>query len=227
MIIIIINQYINAISSINLFRTYREEELNKLFSSTKFEIKEYGKEQIIHLQNELCKSMDILLEGKVSVQKIDESGNVFTINVFTDREIIGANLIFSSRNYYPMTVVAASNAIILHLHKELLLELCQNNVNFMADFLKEISDRTAILADKINAISLKTIRQQIIDFLEYESNMQKTDVVKLHFSKKDLAERLGIQRTSLSRELNKMRKEGLVEYDARTITLKKSPINNW
>jgi len=35
-----------------------------------------------------------------------------------------------------------------------------------------------------------------------------------------LAERLGIQRSSLSRELNKMRKDGLLEYDARTVTLK-------
>jgi len=31
---------------------------------------------------------------------------------------------------------------------------------------------------------------------------------------------MGIQRTSLSRELNKMRKEGLIEYNAKTITLK-------
>jgi len=45
-------------------------------------------------------------------------------------------------------------------------------------------------------------------------------VIRLHYSKKELAERLGVQRSSLGRELNKMRREGLLEYDARTITLK-------
>jgi len=38
-------------------------------------------------------------------------------------------------------------------------------------------------------------------------------------TKKELAERLGIQRTSLSRELNKMKKDGLIDYDAHSITI--------
>ena len=42
----------------------------------------------------------------------------------------------------------------------------------------------------------------------------------MNISKKELAERLGVQRTSLSREVNKMKNDGLLEYNARTITLK-------
>jgi CRP-like cAMP-binding protein len=185
-----------------------------------FEIKEYGKEQVIHLQNEICKTLDIVLNGQITVQKIDEYGNVLTINVFSTMDIIGANLIFSSRNYYPMTVAAKTRTTIIHIQKELILELCQSNVNFMVGLMKEISDRTIILTDKINAISLKSIRQCIIDFLKYEYHIQNSNVIKLNISKKDLSERLGIQRSSLSRELNKMRQEGLLEYDARSITLK-------
>jgi len=119
-----------------------------------------------------------------------------------------------------MTVVATTKLTILHLQRELILELCQSNVNFMVGLIKIISDRTIILTDKINSISLKTIRQCIFDFLKFEFHIQKSNVIKLNISKKDLAERLGIQRSSLSRELNKMRKDGLLEYDARTITLK-------
>lgn len=164
--------------------------------------------------------MDIILNGKVTVQNIDENGNVLTINVYSARDTIGANLIYSSRNYYPMTVVATSRTTILHLQRELILELCQSNAIFMVGLVTAISDRTIILTDKINAISLKTIRQCIMDYLKYEYHVQKSNIIKLNISKKDLAERLGIQRSSLSRELNKMRKDGLLEYDARTVTLK-------
>lgn len=219
MVIIFNKIYLDAISSIDLFRAYTKEELHEIFSSFNIDIRKYQKEQIIHLQNELCNSMDIILTGQVSVRKIDENGNVFTVNTFTDTEMIGANLLFSSKSYYPMTVVATSKATVLHLQKELILRLCQTNVNFTVDFIKTISDRTTLLADKINAISLKTIRKQIIDFIEYERYMQKSNIIKLNTSKKDLAERLGIQRTSLSRELNKMRKEGILKYDAKTITI--------
>jgi len=171
--------------------------------------------------------MDIILKGKVSVQNIDENGNVLTINVFSDMGIIGSNLIYSSRNYYPMMVVGTSSKIIiLHLQRDLILELCQSNLNFMVSLMKEISDRTIILTDKINAISLKTIRQRIIDFLKYEYHIQKSNTITLNISKKDLAQKLGIQRSSLSRELNKMRKDGLLEYNAKTVTLKNIAIGD-
>lgn len=192
-----------------------------MFSSSKYQINQYKKEQIIHIQNEICYTIDIILEGRVSVQKIDEDGNILKINVFSGGDILGANLLFSSRNSYPMTVVSESNTVILHIYKELILELSQTNLRFMIGLMTVISDRTLLLTDKIDAISLKTIRQRIIDFLRYEYYLQKSNILQLNISKKDLAERLGIQRTSLSRELNKMRRDSLLEYNARTITLKR------
>lgn len=57
-------------------------------------------------------------------------------------------------------------------------------------------------------------------FLGYQYYLQKSYVIRLNISKKDLAERLGIQRSSLSRELQKMRTDRLFEYDSRTFTLK-------
>jgi len=192
-----------------------------LFSSSKYKINQYNKGQIIHIQNEICYTIDIILEGRVSVQKIDEDGNILKINVFSGGDILGANLLFSSRNSYPMTVVSESNTVILHIYKELILELSQTNLRFMIGLMTVISDRTLLLTDKIDAISLKTIRQRIIDFLRYEYYLQKSNILQLNISKKDLAERLGIQRTSLSRELNKMRRDSLLEYNARTITLKR------
>ena len=77
-----------------------------------------------------------------------------------------------------------------------------------------------ILTDKLTVISLKTVRQRINDYLSHQYQLQKTMVITLDCSKKELAERLGVQRTSLSRELTKMKKAGLLDYDAKTITIK-------
>lgn len=219
MINININQYIEAISRIRLFSTFTKDELSRVLCLSKYVIKEYDKGQIIYLKNERCQTMDIIINGRVSVQNVDENGNVLTINVFNDSDVIGAGLLFSSRNHYPMIIAAASRTTILHMQRELVLELCQRNVSFMKGLMNAISDTTVILTDKINAISLKTIRKSIIDFLKYEHHIQKSDIIKLNISKKELAERLGIQRSSLSRELDKMRKDGLLEFDSKTIKI--------
>ncbi|PKM60139.1 MAG: Crp/Fnr family transcriptional regulator [Firmicutes bacterium HGW-Firmicutes-4] len=204
----------------SLFSDFSDEALNQVFRAHYYEKREYEKDQVIHFQNECCRTMDLILSGRVAVQNLDREGNVLTISIFQDGDVLGANLIFSSRNNYPMTVLAQSLVEILHLDQEMILELCQMNRTFMIGLMKAISDKTLILTDKINAISMKTIRQCIIDFLHYESRIQKSQRIRLPSSKKDLAQRFGIQRSSLSRELNKMRQDGLIDYDAKTITIK-------
>ncbi|MEM1486268.1 Crp/Fnr family transcriptional regulator [Oscillospiraceae bacterium PP1C4] len=215
-----IENYIDVILSLNLFNDFSQQQLIQLFSLPKYKIDSYAKGQIIHLQNEVCLAMDIILDGQVSVQKIDDEGNTLKITVLSGGDVLGANLMFSNRNSYPMTIVSETKSVVLHIYKELVLELSQTNIRFMCGLMTVISDKTFVLTDKIDAISLKTIRQRINDFLKYQYHIQKSHTIKLNMSKKDLAERLGIQRTSLSRELNKMRIEGLLEYDARTIVLK-------
>jgi len=122
-----------------------------------------------------------------------------------------------------MTVLSKTEVTILHLKKELIFNLCQSNTCFLTNFLQSLADKTLILTDKIKTLSFKSIRQCIIDFLLYESFVQKSKTIKLEMTKKDLAEKFGVQRPSLSRELNKMRKEGLIEYDAYSIKLLNIP----
>lgn len=211
--------YINELLTIELFSVLSQDELLRIVDFSCSRIKKYTKGQIVYLSQELCKSMDIILEGSVSIQKIDEEGNVLKIAGFTVKDVIGVNLMFSSRNRYPMTVIAETKVVILHLDEVLIIQLSQSNAKFMAVLLKTISDKTLVLTDKIDAISLKTIRMRINDFLQYEYHVQKSKVIMLNSSKKELAERLGIQRTSLSRELDKMRKDGLIDFDSKTITI--------
>ncbi len=215
-----IDNYMDALLKTDLFSGFAREDLQRLFAAHGYGIREYAGGQLIYMQNELCVSMDIILAGRVSVQKIDEDGNILRVAVFSGGEVLGANLLFSRSNLYPMTIVAEGETVILHIYKELILRLGQSSSAFMAELLAVVANKTLLLTDKIHALSLKTIRQQVCDFLQYEYYAQKSDVIELKISKKELAQRLGVHRTSLSRELNKMRREGLIEYDARSIILK-------
>lgn len=212
--------FITLLKNIDLFNCFSVDELSCLFSKDSYSIRQYSKNSVVYFQNERCESLDVVLDGVIEIQKIDSNGDILTICTFTSGEIMGENLLFSHNNSYPMTVFSKSNSRILHIKKELILKLCQNNTSFLDNFFQSISDKTLILTNKIKLLTIKTIRQCMIDFLLYEYHLQKSAVIKLGISKKDLAEKLGIQRSSLSRELNKMRQDGLIIYDSKSITIK-------
>ncbi len=211
--------FISILENTELFKDISLSTINHLFVQDSFNIKTYKKNSVIYFQNEKCVTFDIVLKGIVSVQSTDEKGNYISISDFTIGSELGGNLLFSHKNFYPMMVLAKTEVTLIHLKKDLVLSLCQSNTTFLSKFLHSISDKTLILTDKIKTLSLKSIRQCIIDFLMYESYVQKSNIIKLEVTKKDLAEKFGVQRSSLSRELNKMRKDGLIEYDAYSITI--------
>ncbi|KYH35056.1 global nitrogen regulator [Clostridium tepidiprofundi DSM 19306] len=215
----IIKKYIELLRLGDLFKDFSHEELAELFNERNHRVQKYNKKSIIYFENEKCIFFDIILEGSVVVQKIDEDGNVLTIEEFYSGDSIGGNILFSNSSTYPMSILAKSNVTILHIKKEFVLELCQINKEFLNEFLKCISDKALILTQKIKTISKKSIRESIIDFLNIEYYYQKNRRIELEISKKELAERLGVQRTSLSRELNKMKKDGLILYDKNSITI--------
>ncbi len=213
-------KYISLLQSTDLFYGFSSAELDDLLSDPLCKFNEYPKGTMIYSQNEKCKSLDIVLIGVLSVQKIDSNGNILTISDFIAGDIVGGNLLFSPKNFYPMTVIAKSDLAILHIDKECILALCQGSQTFLVRFLQSISDKTLFLTDRIKSLTMKTIRQYIIEFLLGEYYLQNSATIKMPMSKKELAERFGIQRPSLSRELNKMRRDGLIIFDAHSITIR-------
>ncbi len=73
---------------------------------------------------------------------------------------------------------------------------------------------------KSKLLSQDTIRDKILFYLYQQKQIQFSDKIKLNMTKEELANLLFIQRPSLSRELIKMRDEGLIDFDRWTITLK-------
>jgi CRP/FNR family transcriptional regulator, dissimilatory nitrate respiration regulator len=219
-----ISDFISILSMNVLFKGFSSEELLLVFRSGQYTISKYNKEGMIHLEDQKCLTFDIILKGKITIQDIDEKGNTLIITEFTAGDNIGGNLVFSKYPYYPMNVIARTDAVILHIEKALVLQLCQQNKDFLTEFLSCISEKTSILTSKIKAITMKSIRECIVDFLSHEFYAQKNNCIKLSLTKKEIAQRIGIQRTSLSRELNKMRNEGLITYDANTVTIQNPDI---
>lgn len=192
--------------------------LNNL-KNGKFKMISYKKNSVIHFDGEACTKLEIILSGKVVVERINESGDLLTISEFYSNDIIGGNLLFSKNPYFPLTVSTKLPTVILEMEKEVLFDLFCHNPDFLRTYLEFVSDHVLILGDKIKHYVNKTIRESIINYLNYESKKQNTNHIKLNITKKELAEKIGVQRTSLSRELTKMRKDGLILFDTNSITL--------
>lgn len=210
--------YIDFLMAISLFKGLEKEKLAQLLGQEAF-IQKFTSGQTIYLQNEKASTMDIILDGRVLVQKIDENGNVLSIVSLEKGDMLGGNLIFSNNNEYPMTLIAKMDTKLLRMKKDVILNLCQMDKGFLNNLLELLSDKALVLTTKIHSLARKTIREKIMEFLILETNKQGSRTIILPFSKKELADRFGVERPSLQRELKKMKAEGIIDYNSKAITL--------
>ena len=212
-------KYLELMRQIDLIKSIKPEEIESYLSEGSCKITQYGKNNIVHFVGEVCSKLEIILSGKVVIERIDESGNLMTIAEFFNGDVLGGNLMFSKNPHYPMTVTAKEATLILEINKDRLFSLFSDNHEFLKSYLEYVSDHTVILGDRIKHYVNRTIRESIISYLDYECKKQNSNIIKLSMTKKALAERIGVQRTSLSRELAKMREDGLIEFTPVSISL--------
>lgn len=179
----------------------------------------YPKGCIIALQGDRCVTLDLIQQGSVALENIDEEGRLFVAQILKTGEVCGPTLLFGSSNIYPMQVVAHTETTLLRLRKEAVLTLCEQDEGVLLSLLRIISDRAHQLGTTVNRLSTLTLRESLLAHLSLLRSRQQTSSVVLPTSKKELAEYLGFARTSVSRELAALEKEGVLTVDGRTIEL--------
>src|SRR5574344_295800 len=212
-------KYLELIQQTDLIKSLKHQEIESYLTEGSCKTTRYGKNNIVHFVGEVCSKLEIILSGKVVLERIAESGNLMTIAEFFNGDVLGGNLMFSKNPYYPMTVTAKDATLILEINKGRLFSLFSDNHELLKSYLEYVSDHTVILGDRIKHYVNRTIRESLISYLDYERKKQNSNIIKLSMTKKALAERIGVQRTSLSRELAKMREDGLIEYTPVSISL--------
>jgi len=156
----------------------------------------------------------------LEAQALYPSGKLLTLARLKPVETFGEAILFSKMNEFPATIGAIKDSKIMFIKKNNLINCLTNCHKFMENFLELLSNKLLILNKKVKMLSLENIRKKIGNFLMEEYNKQGSNTIKVSLSRKEMAEHMGIQRPSLSRELIKMKKEGIIEFDKKVIIIK-------
>jgi len=212
-------KYTDILRKCLLFQNVDETELQAIFKEINAKTETYSKNQTIALEGDSCTSIGIVLEGTVEIQKIFLSGKILTINKMSQGDIFGEVIVFSKLKVYPSTIAASSKSVILFINRNDISRMCSMNTDVLMNFMGLLSGKILMLNNKIKNLSFDTLREKICSYLMDEYLKQKNKELILPLSRKEMAEYLGVQRPSLSREFINMKDEGLIDFERNNVTL--------
>ena len=194
-----------------IFKDFSIDEIIEIFSVVSFYEKIYKKNDIILAENTKIEYFGIITNGKIALSNFDYFGNRNILNVF-EKEDSFAEALVSLEIQIPHEVISLTDSSIVWIeYKSLSKSLYYQKI--LNNLLNIISTKNLILNKKLQILSKRTTREKILEYLATQKKLLSIDSnFEINLNRNAMADYLALDRSNLSRELGKLKKEGIIDF---------------
>lgn len=216
-------EYTDIILETTLFQGVDEEGLIKMMDCLTPRIKIFRKSDYIITAGDPLEHIGIILEGVATLSHESFDGNRNVISSLKPGDLFGEMYAFSSQKRWPVTVQADERSKVFFLPRMKIVNNCSRmcpwHHTLIENFLKTISETMLRLHKKVEYLMIKSMRGKISAYLLDQHRLSGALVLTLPLNRNQMADYLNVSRPSMSRELGKMKKEGIIDYHLNTFRI--------
>lgn len=191
--------------------------------------KTYMKDQIISTAGLYARQIGIVVSGCIHTVQEDVWGRCAFLSYTNEDGIFGDVLIGGSSAERGIIYKAAEPTTVLYLPVDRILHPCRNSCPFhhelSRNLFRMISHKNADLTEKIEITSKSSLREKILAYLSIESRRNGSTNFTVPLNRTEMSDYLCTNRSALSRELAKMKKDGIIDYESNSFRILNVPNN--
>ena len=199
-----------------LFRDMTEQEIKDVFQVLAPAVKCFPKNTVIHRAGDTLDSIGLVKKGRVRIENYDILGNKNIFDDVGEGGIFGETYACIPEKPLLVHVTAAEDAEVLYLNIETIVDSVSaggfRHNQLAANLLRITAEKNFMLSRKIINTSAKSIRGRLISFLSEQEIKNESREFVIPFDRQALADYLQVDRSAMSAELSKMKKEGILDY---------------
>lgn len=220
-----IEQYISVLEQSPLFQGLHRPELISYLQNASVIVRKYQKNDFIAISGDPMEGIGVILEGSTLLMRENVLGQRVIMANFETSAMFGEALLFSKSPLWPATIKALQPTTIMFIPLETFIDTlpdCQQcQTKILSNLLEDLSEKALILTKKVHYLTLKGMREKIFAYFTDLYNAQQSTSLTLPHNREQMAEFLNVSRTSLSRELGRLRDEKIIDIKGRKTTLLK------
>lgn len=210
-----------------LFQDLSESDLDQLYHAACMRSQFFEKNQtVFHAGDRICE-VGIVQTGNVHIEMIDLWGNKSILSSIAPGQIF-AETYAICRKPLLVDVTAAAPCEILFLNLEFLARSfsepgsCRDAI--MQNLFAICIRKNLILSNRIFCTTPKTVRGRLLVYLSSESAKAGSTSFTIPFDRQGMADYLNLDRSALSKELGRMKKDGILDFKKNHFILYQNPL---
>lgn len=181
--------------------------------------------QYVFREGDAAVYIGIVLQGTLRLVREDYYGNRCILSEIGPGQIFGESYAFSAVPKLPVSVVAEENSAVMLLDSRKIaaccVKACEVHNQLIYNLLQLVATKNLVLHQKIRVTSRRSTREKLMEYLMGQAKERKSPVFTIPYDRQELADYLEVERSGLSAEISKLRREGILDCRKSTFRLLK------
>lgn len=198
-----------------LFAGVQAEELTGLLGCLGGRKLDVSKGQPIFQEGDPATYVGIVLEGAVRLERQDYYGNRSIVAHIGPGELFAETYACAGVQALPISIVADENSHVLLIDCHRITVSCSNACGFHSRIINNmlylVASKNLVFDQKLQVTSKRTTREKLMTYLLNQMKTQNSNSFTIPYDRQELADYLEVDRSGLSAEISKLRREGILE----------------
>ena len=217
--------YLWIIRNSQLFSGIAAAEIPEMLRCLDARTNIYHKDEFIFRSGDTTHSMGLLLYGHAFILQDDFWGNRNILSSVIQGQTFAETFACAPGSVMPVSVMAESDCLVLFLNVKRILTACpaacSRHSSVIRNLLAGVAEKNLACNEKLSHMAQRTTRAKLLSYFSSVARKNNGFTFDIPFSRQQLADYLSVERSGLSVELSKMRREGLIDFHKNHFTLKR------
>ena len=211
-------QYLESIIDSGLLNELKKSDYMDAFEQLKISGRNYKSGETVFFEGDIIDKFCIVKKGSVRSEKTYLNGEVHIVDLFDEGSVFGLAFALSKSRITALDFVSneESEIVFVSMHS-IRKSRFSNEMNTALNYM--MADSNIKMGHKIEILAERGLRERMMVYLHVLRTKSGSDTVTIRMSREQLAQYLCVNRSALSNELSKMRREGLIEFHRDRFTL--------
>jgi len=218
-----VNEFIEVLQSCPLFEGVNERDLKAMLGCLGGQVRAFARGEAIFAADSKAEDVGIVLSGSAQIVMDDFYGNRTIQDRVEPGGMFGEAFACAAVERLPVTVEGVRPGRVLVIRLKRITETCSNACEFhnrmVMNLLRAMAAKNLQLSRKIEITSHRTTREKLMAYLMTQARQARSSSFTIPFDRQALADYLCVERSALSAEIGRLRREGVLESDRSNFTL--------
>jgi len=218
-----LRKYLEILKKCPLFVQIEEDQLLKMLSCLGAKVESFDKKYTVFFEGAPAKYIGIVLSGSVQISQVDYYGNRSILAHIGPGGLFGESYACAGVAALPISIVADEDSKLLLMDCRRITTSCCNACAFhnrmIQNLLRLVAEKNLVFDQKIQITSRRSTREKLMAYLMNQAKSSRSNTFTIPYDRQELADYLEVDRSGLSAEISKLRKEGVLKSEKNRFTL--------